>query len=180
MRSGFSSCNARPAVSTTARKLCRLTGSRARFIRAWAHRPRPAPIRPKPKPLDSRTSERMAASGATLSPERVPAKVGNPPRADIRSGYQATLLRRFPARRVGPGRPRAGGSVPRLLPSGCRARTLLLRSRLRRVDLTLPAAWQPKYGSHFGANSQSDIADLKARTPPPPNPLSSLIRPTAR
>src|SRR6266478_4062659 len=46
-------------------------------------------------------------------------------------------LRRFPARGVRPGRPRGGGSVPRLLPSRCRPRTLFLRSRLCRADLTL-------------------------------------------
>jgi len=39
-------------------------------------------------------------------------------------------LRRFLARRVGPGRPRGGGSVPPLLPSRCRPRTFFLRSRL--------------------------------------------------
>jgi len=45
-------------------------------------------------------------------------------------------LRRFPARGVGPHRPRARGSVPRLFPAGRRPRTLLLRSRLPRPDLT--------------------------------------------
>ena len=45
-------------------------------------------------------------------------------------------LRRFSARRVGPGRPRERGSVPRLLPSSCRARDFLLRSRLCQPDLT--------------------------------------------
>ena len=41
---------------------------------------------------------------------------------------------RFPARGVGPGRPRAGGSVPRLLPSGCRPRTLLQAAYAGRTD----------------------------------------------
>ena len=39
-------------------------------------------------------------------------------------------------RGVGPHRPRARGSVPRLFPAGRRPRTLLLRSRLPRPDLT--------------------------------------------
>src|SRR5215468_7720878 len=41
----------------------------------------------------------------------------------------------FTARGVGPGRPRAPGSLPRLLPPGCSPRILFLRSRLHRPDL---------------------------------------------
>jgi thiaminase/transcriptional activator TenA len=54
--------------------------------------------------------------------------------ASRQSGF--SRLRRFPARGVGPNWPRAGGSLPRLFPSRCRPRTLLLRNRLRRRDLT--------------------------------------------
>ena len=50
------------------------------------------------------------------------------------SGF--SRLRRFPARGVGPDRPRGGGSVPRLLPSRCRPRIFLLRRCLCRPDLT--------------------------------------------
>ena len=44
---------------------------------------------------------------------------------------------RFPARGIGPRRSCAGGSVPRLLRSGCRPRTGLLRDRLYRPGLIL-------------------------------------------
>jgi len=48
---------------------------------------------------------------------------------------------RFPARGVGPGRPGARGSVPRLLLSGCRPRTLVLRSRVCRPDRWRHQMW---------------------------------------
>ena len=52
-------------------------------------------------------------------------------------------LRRFPARGIGPHRPRAGGSLPRLLQPHRRPRTRLLRRRLYRPELISRSPWAP-------------------------------------
>jgi hypothetical protein len=76
------------------------------------------------------------------------------------SGF--SRLRRFPTRGVGPGRPRARGSVPRLLSSRCRPRTLLLRSRLRRADLTL-CSLARSLAAQLGVALRRQFTDSKAR-----------------
>jgi hypothetical protein len=104
------------------------------------------------------------------------------------SGF--SRLRRFPARGVGPGRSRTGGSVPRLLPSGCRPRTLLFRSRLRRPDLTSTFFDRVKAQSQRGTegsnptpSSGESRANLscgeRSMTKKPPLQAHQLLRSTA-
>ena len=72
-------------------------------------------------------------------------------------------LRRFPPRRVGPGRSSTCGPVPRLLSTGCRPRTLLLRSRLRRSEL-IPSSFASNWAADRGCTRLQQTRRLRRPT----------------
>ena len=87
------------------------------------------------EPLVPRLQAELGASGGARRDDAAPA-----PAAPADIAVKVAEIR-FSARGVGPGRPGAGGSVPRLLMSGCRPRTLVPRSRVCRPDRWRHQMW---------------------------------------
>ena len=69
---------------------------------------------------------------------------------------------RFSARGVGPGRPGAGGSVPRLLMSGCRPRTLVRVAR-RQMHRAPPVAGGPRVRIRFAPADSPSLRRIRFR-----------------